>query len=255
MFRFLRKLRQQLLSRSEFSKYLFYAIGEIVLVVFGILIALQINNRNDLRKEREKELHYLQNIKTDLKYNIEELERYIGIRNQCIELAQTIIDHIEGKPIEDIEAFSDLGMPIYNWQKFYQNNNTFQELINSGNLALLSNDSIKNLLLDIESLYKKMKSEEDHYRFDTEELIYKPLYNTMDLVPMISNFEYRATNGASGNFKPLPDDYFNSFLSDSRIKNGFMMTILEFSTMNGQMEEMKQMSLELIRQIDREMQQ
>jgi len=42
---------------------------------------------------------------------------------------------------------------IYSWQKFWQNNNTFQELVNSGNLALISNDTIKKKLLDIESLY------------------------------------------------------------------------------------------------------
>lgn len=47
-----------------------YAIGEIVLVVIGILIALQINNLNDKAKERQKELHYLGNIKTDLQMTI-----------------------------------------------------------------------------------------------------------------------------------------------------------------------------------------
>lgn len=51
-----------MIKESKFSKYLLYAIGEIVLVVIGILIALQINNNNDLRKEREKELRYLENI-------------------------------------------------------------------------------------------------------------------------------------------------------------------------------------------------
>ncbi len=86
---------------------------------------------------------------------------------------------------------------------------------------MISNDSIKSLLLDIDSLYKKMKSEEDHYRFDTEERIYKPLYNTMDLIPMIRNFEYRVTYGAVGTFKPLRADYFDGFLTDGRIKNGF----------------------------------
>lgn len=124
-------------------------------MVIGILIALQINNKNDLRKNREKEIHYLQNIKRDLKLNILELDRYIEIRTGCIESANRIIEHFEGKAITDFSKFNADGMKIYTWQKFYQNNNTYQELVNSGNLSQISNDSIKNILLNIESLYKK----------------------------------------------------------------------------------------------------
>ncbi len=245
MIKFFRRIRQRLVTENKVSKYILYAIGEIVLVVIGILIALQINNQNDLRKTRDKEVHYLRNINTDLAINIQELDRYLDIRNQCIAAANAIIEHIEGKPITDIEEFNALGVPIYNWQKFYQSNNTFQELLNSGNLALISNDSIKNMLLDIESLYKRMKSEEDHYRFDTEELIYKPLYEMMDLHPMVNNFQYKLTNGTVGKNIILKEDYFEDFLQNTKLKNGFVMTILEFSTMNAQMMEMKNMSLKL----------
>ena len=50
MIKFFRKIRQRLLTENKFSKYLLYAIGEIILVVIGILIALQINNWNEGRK-------------------------------------------------------------------------------------------------------------------------------------------------------------------------------------------------------------
>jgi hypothetical protein len=254
MISFLRKVRRTLLADQKFTKYLLYAIGEIVLVVIGILIALQINNSNEARKERIKEVHYLKNVKTDLQTTIAELDRYMEVRNGSIRAAGQIIEHIEGKPIENMEDFNALGLPIYNWQKFYQNNNTFQELVNSGNLALISNDSIKNTLLNIETLYKKLKSEEEHYRFDTEELIYKPLYTTMDLNPMVNNFLYRVSEGVQGKSDPLPADYFDGFLKNTQIKNGFLMTILEYGTMNAQMHEMKEMAEKLIGLIDREIQ-
>ena len=61
----------------KLRQYSLYAIGEILLVVIGILIALQINNQNDLRKERIKEIHYLENIKTDLNINLLEMDRYL----------------------------------------------------------------------------------------------------------------------------------------------------------------------------------
>lgn len=161
MIRFFRGLRKRLLIENRVSTYLLYSIGEILLVVIGILIALQINNANDTRKERVKEVNYLENIKTDLNINIQEMDRYLAVRTECIEAAQRIIAHFEGKPITDYDDFNADGVSIYGWQKFYQSNNTFQELVNSGNLALISNESIKNKLLDLESLYKKMKSEED----------------------------------------------------------------------------------------------
>lgn len=221
MIKFFRRIRQRLISENKFSKYLLYAVGEILLVVIGILIALQINNNNDLRKVRIKEVHYLKNIKTDLKINNLEIDQYIDVRTQSIEAANTIIDHMEGKPIEDLEAFNALGVPIYNWQKFHQNNNTFQELVSSGNLALISNDSIKNMLLDIETLYKKLKSEEEHYRFDTEELIYKPIYGLMDLHPMVNNFQYRLSNGVMGRNIKLTADYYKDFLANKKDQKWF----------------------------------
>ena len=241
-----------MIKENRASKYLLYAIGEILLVVIGILIALQINDNNDLRKIRAKEIHYLQNIRTDLEINILEMDRYIDIRTGYIESANRIIKHFEGEPITDLSAFNEDGVKIYSWQKFYQSNNTFQELVNSGNLALISNDSIKNMLLDIESLYKKMKSEEDHYRFDTEKLIYEPLYEILDLNPLVRDYAYRVSNGQSGNNTSLSNEYFSDFLKNRKLKNGFIMTAMEFGIMNGQMSKMKQMSEELIATINNE---
>ena len=66
MIKFFRKIRQNLLVENKFSKYLIYAIGEIVLVMIGILIALQVNNWNENRKAEEKELKLLIELKDDL---------------------------------------------------------------------------------------------------------------------------------------------------------------------------------------------
>jgi len=252
MLRLFSKVRKTLLSENKFNKYVLYAVGEIVLVVIGILIALEINTQNDIRKERAKEVHYLSNIKKDLNLNIQELDRYISVRTDNIDAASAIIEHFEGKPIEDFDAFNALGVPIYSWQKFYQQNNTFQELVNSGNLSLIKNDQIKNMLMDIESLYKKTKGEEDHYRFDTEELLYKPLYSLMDLNPMINSYKYKMSNGTLGKNHPVSHQYYEDFLKSTEIKNGFILTIFQFSVMNEMMQEMKTMSLKLIELIDEE---
>jgi uncharacterized membrane-anchored protein YhcB (DUF1043 family) len=67
MIKFFRKIRQKLLSENKFSKYLIYAIGEIILVVIGILIALQINNWNESRKQAKNEKEFIISLKKDLK--------------------------------------------------------------------------------------------------------------------------------------------------------------------------------------------
>ena len=67
MIKFFRHIRQNLIMENKTSKYLKYAIGEIVLVVIGILIALQINNWNEERKDKLSENHTLKNFVQDLK--------------------------------------------------------------------------------------------------------------------------------------------------------------------------------------------
>ncbi|WP_411895924.1 DUF6090 family protein [Winogradskyella sp. A2] len=242
-----------MIKENRITKYFLYAIGEILLVVIGILIALQINNNNELRKTRAQELHYLKNIKTDLKLNIAHLDNYISTRQTAINSANEVIAHYEGKPITDLKAFSRHTVNIYTWRKFFQINNTFQELINSGNLALISNDSIKGTLLNMESLYKIMKDEEAHFRYDAEILLYEPSYNMMDMNPIVQNYMYYVSNGTVGDNRDLSQADFDAMLKDTKQKNGFVMAIYQFSVMNQQFLEMKTMCQNLVELIDKEL--
>lgn len=254
MINVVRKLRRRVLADGRLGRYLAYAIGEIVLVVIGILIALQINNLNDQRKDRAKELGYLANIRTDLVVNITQMDRYLAVRTERIAAANRILAHFDGAPIQDASAFNADAISIYDWERFYQGNNTYQELVNSGNFALISNDAIKDMLLDIEALYRKMKSEEDHYRFDSETTLYEPLYATMDLEPMVADLTYRMSAGQAGRKDALTTQAFDRLLKNQIAKNGFVLTSLEYEKMNGQMQEMRTLSQALIKAIDVEMQ-
>lgn len=250
MVSFLRKLRQQ--SDNKISKYLFYVIGEITLVVVGILIAIQIDNNNERQKERSKELLYITNIRKDLTLNILEIDKYINARNLCVESAKTILDHFEGKPITDVAAFNNLCMPIITWQRFFQINPTFQELISSGNLALISNDTIKTMLFNLESLYKINKAEEDHFRFDTEVLIYQPLYELMDMKVMVESIGMSISARQLKSQQSITPKLFEEFLKNIKLKNGFTDVVFEFPILNDHLANMKKMSQQLIQIIDRE---
>jgi hypothetical protein len=252
MIKFFRKIRQKLLTENKVSKYLLYAIGEILLVVIGILIALQINNANESNKLRKQELHYLENLKTDLQLNIAELNEYIDVRNSRIESANRVLEYFEGKPLNDLNDIAFHTTNIYIWQKFTQHDNTFQELVNSGNLALISNDSIKNGLLNLQALYKKLKNEEAHFRYDAEVLLYEPSYSVLDLNPIVKNFTYQVTNGQAGENVDLPKANYETMLKDIKQKNGFVMAVYEFTVMNSQFNEMKEMCYSIIKLIDEE---
>jgi hypothetical protein len=72
MFKFFRKIRRKLIEREKFRKYIFYALGEILLVVIGILIALQVNNWNEVRKAEREEQVILTSLLEDLELAITE---------------------------------------------------------------------------------------------------------------------------------------------------------------------------------------
>lgn len=74
MIKIFRNIRQNLLAEGKTTKYLKYAIGEIVLVVIGILIALQINNWNEDKADQKKEINYLKSIKNEMESNLQSVK-------------------------------------------------------------------------------------------------------------------------------------------------------------------------------------
>ena len=83
MIQFFRKIRQRLLNENKLTKYLLYAIGEIFLVVIGILLALQINNWNDLRKQKQKEKFILRDLHQEFVFNRKLLDSIMTYHEVC----------------------------------------------------------------------------------------------------------------------------------------------------------------------------
>ena len=142
MLKIFRKIRQQLAFDNKPLKYLRYSLGEIVLVVIGILIALQINNANEIRKTRVKELIYLDNIKTDLKLNITNLTEFIVSREATVHAVDTLLTYFDGRQLIDPNKFNFYNLSVLEWYPFVQHSNTFQELMHSGNFSIISNKEI-----------------------------------------------------------------------------------------------------------------
>ena len=148
MIKFFRNIRKSLLTENRFNKYLLYAIGEIILVVIGILIALQINNWNQNRLERNEEKVILQNLKEDYKSAVEEFKWLNTIRNQIITSAEKITA-IKPNEVENYQTtyldslFSQtLFAPTFN-----NESGSLNVLLTSGKINLISNEDLKNKLI------------------------------------------------------------------------------------------------------------
>ncbi len=253
MIKFFRKIRYDFMEKNKTGKYFKYAIGEIVLVVIGILIALSINNWNEERKIRENEVVYLNNIKRDLQLSITEIDQFVDRRNSLINSANTVMEHFNGKSVNNWNSFNKHLVDIYTWQSFYLIDNTYQELKYSGNFAIISNDSIKNGVLNLDLLYKKLKNTENHWRNDAEQTLHPGSYEKHDINSMSKNYVFQLSNGKMGVRGNLTEESFGDIFNDQKQKNGFAFAALNFGGMNGTFFQMKNKCKKLISQIDNEL--
>lgn len=97
MLSFLGKIRKSLIESGSARKYLLNAIGEIILVVIGILIALQINTWNEWWKDRKLEKATLQEIRFDLQREIARMSDDIVQMQNSMDIIANVINHIEAK--------------------------------------------------------------------------------------------------------------------------------------------------------------
>ena len=95
MIKFFRQIRYRLMTKGDTSKYFRYAIGEILLVVIGILIALQINNWNEARKTRAKEVELLKDFQNGLQFDIYQLDSIIAHYARAKVSINKVLDHLE----------------------------------------------------------------------------------------------------------------------------------------------------------------
>lgn len=237
------------MTNNKVTTYLLYAIGEIVLVVIGILIAVNIDNWNAGRIEKARETKYLENIKLDLIKDLERLEYLIRFRKNRIEGDQKIIDHINGEPITDYTRLTKLVVNSAMEEKFSPSNNTFTELLSSGNLNIISNDSIKILLLELQELYKIHDSNVMHEQWDYREYISKPIFKNTTMEKLFPVFAGVATAEQQ---KITGNDYRKLF-DTFEYKNGLFIMIVMSQSFVQSYEDIQKKSNSIIKLINTEL--
>ena len=209
MLKLFRKIRHQLLTENKVSKYLLYAIGEIVLVVIGILIALQINNWNEYQKERKTESKVLKEVAENLEANILRLQSLIergNIDNQASDVITSVIDnnlsysdslntyfYFALNPVDEGSFLSYVG---------------FESLKNEG-FEIIHDDQLKKEIINLfEGIYRDLRAKynrtnlistpdltdfrEQHFLFQTDTVRQQIGHIPLDFDNLIKNKHFKS---------------------------------------------------------------
>ncbi|WP_053971573.1 DUF6090 family protein [Mangrovimonas sp. ST2L15] len=226
---FFRNIRKNLLNEGKTGKYLKYAVGEIILVVIGILIALQINNWNKLKQDQKKEKLFLSEIMVNLKIDSLKLQEVLTFNKEKSEVTQNIMEIFDATLTseERFHLFIENAGPFTKYELFKPKETAFKNLISSENLNLISNKTIRNQLID-------------YYEFDYEKYQERVWQGTRAIVDnYFSHFSIKEKTPFPNNFPSMDDmvvtkdnkfytdlygmfmtiDYQNNFIGETQEKN------------------------------------
>jgi len=169
MIKFFRNIRQKLLTENRFSKYLMYAIGEIVLVVIGIFIAIQLNIIYQTAKDAHTELDYLKGILSNLDQNIDELEGHAETDSLKI---MSLTQILRAFTVDSIKSNEPLlrsiiwhSLPIH---AFRGDNVIFEDMKSSGKIIFIKSDSLR---FAVQSYYRLFSVVEERETINNEVII------------------------------------------------------------------------------------
>jgi len=229
MIKFFRKIRQKLLSENKFSKYLIYAIGEIVLVVIGILIALQINNWNIQNIEQQWEENTLSELEVelsssqeDIEYTIKEFRWMSEARNYCLEA-------VENKyPLNEEFEYKVGGLAFYPW--FQPKTSVFNSIQAKG-LHVISSDSIRILIGEVYEQDYTFLEKAEKYSYERHHYIRQYLGKNLD------GHDFRNKSPVVDYDKLINDPEFKSILNtlsvNEEMTGYFEMTLNKIVRLRG----------------------
>lgn len=171
--KFFRKIRQRLVSENRLRSYFLYAIGEIILVVIGILIALTINNSQQDKILEKKEQTYLKGLRSEFEVSKQKLVKLIEINKRNYLGAKQILEFtINPEVVPTEEQFSNLLYQSFSFDiAFNPNNSLLNEMINSGSLKDISNPQLRIYLTNWISTLDDISGQEQDLANEREKVL------------------------------------------------------------------------------------
>lgn len=157
------------MRESKQSRYVLYALGEVLLVIVGILIALQVNNWNEDRIEQLQIRQYARSLVTDLERDIKDVDVIAMQMQRTIDSLEALADYTRGKNLEQIDNLdlfclvSFMGYRPYEWHRA-----SIEQLKNSGALRNIRDTELARKITSYDSLTHHL---DDDFRMDNERLL------------------------------------------------------------------------------------
>lgn len=212
MIKFFRNIRQRLLNEGKVTRYLTYAIGEIVLVVIGILIALQINNWNEQRKQNVERQLLISSILEEFEYNreimlnhrlptieraLDKMELFFQLTQQDTELMSQ--DQLRPSAEVSVDSLRKLATPFFISHSFNANLTSLNEASASGKLSLLNNKELFGEFTQFEmhhKVYQNLSAEHTHayyngYLWEIRKTVAPDVLAGLNAMPGLSYAEYK----------------------------------------------------------------
>ncbi len=200
MIRFFRQLRQKFLAGNQVRRYLLYALGEVLLVVLGILIALQVDTWQDASQKRAQEIEVLAQLKEALGLEVSDLQVNVSAIEGSLQSIRVVQKHLESRlPYHDSLAFhfgnSSKGMGYITRSGVY-------EQLKSTGMDLISNDSLRNQIV----MHYDVNTS---YLVDIENILVHSHHNISVRPIMLRKFDY------SWSTKPATPNDYDKLLQDT----------------------------------------
>ena len=225
MINFFRRIRQKLLSDGKTGKYLKYAFGEIMLVVIGILIALQINNWNENRKVQKLEIQVYTELKSDLLQTRNDINETISKHKEIFKSSQQLITDIYDKQSNSTTIYNSLTSSSAEFQ-IIPKTSAFENLKNIG-LNTLSNDSLRIAITNLFQLNLKRLEDElgmKQAEFNISKLIQPFLFKYLT-VDYTQPAKYGFIHSDSISIKKLRIDNYDKFLIDNDLMKALQLAL------------------------------
>jgi len=171
MLRIFRHIKFRLGTEKKLSSYLIYAAGEIFLLVVGILLALNINNWNSRRLDREEAVKSYKNISRQLLEDRNELSGVRDYNNYYSARYARATQLINKNTTDKTDSLAVMIMELSQYSDFHRSENIYETLVNSGSIKLLKNSEITSGLQKLEMTYTSINKLEDiHWEIILNEL-------------------------------------------------------------------------------------
>lgn len=243
MLKFFRTIRKNLMEQNKIRSYFLYAIGEVALVMIGILLALQVNNWNEVRRLAIEELNLLYEINENLLQSKNDIDQMVLANQRGVNSYTAILRHLKENNLEQDSLYRAF-RNVPGWNSAYPTFTAYETLKQKG-IDIIRNKELRKQITSIyESSYVTLINDWDKYEWVYNEAVVTPYFAKSFYYSILS------IDGVGG--IAVPND-LEALLADPELKNILSMLLLIRSNGQNRGRQLSNELTELITEIETEL--